>query len=71
MCAGVSVGTVTGPSGAVAAVVDVNYTDDPAHPCPICLVNEDDHGACGQCFGCGRLYCGECTVAETMGRIEN
>merc|ERR1712086_659605 len=57
------------PSAAVPAGGE-NDADDPEHPCPICLVNEDDHGGqCGQCFECGQLYCGECNVAETMGRI--
>ena len=46
-----------------------NDADDPEHSCPICLVNEDDRGQCGQCFECGQLYCGECNVAETLGRI--
>ena len=50
-----------------------NDADDPEHPCPICLVNEDDHGGqcgqCGQCYECGQLYCGECNVPERMGRI--
>ena len=50
---------------------DGDGDNDPAHPCPICLVNEDDHGKPGQCFECGRLYCGECNVPATMGRIEN
>ena len=45
--------------------------DDPAHPCPICLENEDDHGEYGQCFECGRLYCGDCNVAGAMGWIVN
>ena len=44
---------------------------EPAHPCPICLVNEDDHGACGQCTECGRLYCGECNEPETLGRVDS
>ena len=35
------------------------HADDPEHPCPICLANEDDHGQWGQCFECGQLYCGE------------
>ena len=26
-------------------------------------------GKHGQCFKCDRLYCGDCNVAETMGRI--
>ena len=39
--------------------------DDPEHPCPICLVNEDDHGRGGMCYECGQLYCGECNVPET------
>ena len=43
--------------------------DDPEHPCPICLVNEDDRGRCGMCYECGQLYCGECNVPERMGRI--
>jgi len=52
------------PTPAVAAA-------DPEHPCPICLVNEDDHGQCCQCLGCGQLYCGECNVPAKIGRIDN
>ena len=56
----------------MAAAADVNDDDDdPAHPCPICLENEDDIGECGQCFACGRQYCGDCNVAETIGQIVN
>ena len=43
----------------------------PAYPCPICLVNEDDHGKRALCYACGQLYCGDCNVAERMGRVEN
>ena len=46
--------------------------DDPVHPCPICLENEDDHGKSAlQCFKCGRFYCGDCNRAEGMGRVAN
>ena len=45
--------------------------DDPEHPCPICLMNEDDHGQCAMCSECGQRHCGECNVPETMGRIKN
>ena len=47
--------------------------DDPEHQCPICLVNEDDHGQsqCAQCFECGQLYCGECNVRATWDRFPN
>ena len=49
-----------GPSTAVTADGE-HDADDPKHPCPICLVNEDDHGRRGQCFECGQM---ECTVAS-------
>ena len=49
----------------VAVVVaGAGAADDPAHPCPIYLENEDDHGKSAQCFNCGRLYCGDCSVAD-------
>ena len=54
-----------------AAAGDAHDADDPEHPCPICLDNEDDRGQCGQCFNCGQLYCGECNVPRTMGRIKD
>ena len=48
-----------------------DVADDPAHPCPICLEHEDDHGDCTQCLECGRLYCGDCNVPEGIGRVDN
>ena len=54
-----------------AATAGEGDADDPAHPCPICLENEDDHGKFAQCFECGRLYCGDCNVAEGIGRVAN
>ena len=44
---------------------------DAVHPCPICLVNEDDYGKYCLCYGCGQLYCGDCNVAAKIGRVEN
>lgn len=45
--------------------------DEFAHPCPICLDNEDHayvDGQCfGQCFACGQLYCGGCNAG--VGRL--
>eukprot|EP00040_Diaphanoeca_grandis_P000078 m.272335 g.272335 ORF g.272335 m.272335 type:complete len:278 (-) comp100737_c0_seq1:2-835(-) len=38
----------------------VENTSDPINPCPICLANEDDHGAHVFCSECGQLFCGEC-----------
>ena len=38
--------------------------DEPIHPCPICLENEDDHGEDGMCFECGQRYCGDCNVGR-------
>ena len=46
-------------SGAAAA-------DDPEHPCPICLENEDDTGDWGWCPSCGQLYCYKCKSALTV-----
>ena len=34
--------------------------DDPVHPCPICLEQEDMFGDCGQCVTCGQTFCGNC-----------
>ena len=38
--------------------------DEFAHPCPVCLDNEDDAYVdgedCGQCTACGQMYCGGC-----------
>jgi TPR repeat protein len=49
--------------------------DELAHPCPICLDNEDDAYVdgmrCGQCFACGQMYCGGCNTVDGMGRISN
>ena len=59
------------PPRPAAAAGGGRDADDPEHQCPICLVNEDDHGQCGQCFECGQLYCGECNVPGTMGRVAN
>ena len=59
----------TGLGAAATTRATAHRTPDLAHPCPICLVNEDDHGRCGQCCECGRLYCGDCNVPTTMGRI--
>ena len=51
-----------GGGGAAAAADD----DDFAHPCPICLDNEDDayvDGVMpGQCFACGQMSCGGCNA---------
>ena len=58
-------------SPTVAAAGRDDGNNEPAHPCPICLVNEDNHGQCGQCFECGRLYCGDCNVPDRMGRVAN
>ena len=38
--------------------------DDPDHPCPICLDNEDDFGLHAMCFECGQMYCGECNTKK-------
>ena len=54
--------------------------EDPEHPCPICLVNEDRHGydtfkfsagpkSSGMCFECGHMYCADCEVTMTE-RVE-
>ena len=51
-----------GGGGGGAAADD----DDFAHPCPVCLDNEDDAyvdgQGCGMCFACGQLYCGGCNA---------
>ena len=48
--------------------------DEFAHPCPICLDNEDDAYVngheCGQCQACGQMYCGSCNVG-ILSRVEN
>ena len=54
--------SLRGPRSAATAGGE-HDADDPEHSCPICLVNEDDHGKCGMCFACGQLYCGECNGA--------
>jgi hypothetical protein len=33
----------------------------PKHPCPICLVKEDNDGNTGMCVSCGQMYCGSCS----------
>ena len=42
------------------------HDDEFAHPCPVCLDNEDDATVdgkgCGQCFACGQMYCGACNA---------
>ena len=43
-----------GPPQPAATASGDHDADDPEHPCPICLANEDDHGECGQCFECGQ-----------------
>ena len=43
-----------GPAAAAAAAPRADGDDDPEHPCPICLVNEDDQGRCGLCFECAQ-----------------
>ena len=60
-------------AASAAAFAPATEQDDvgPVHPCPICLVNEDDHGTCALCYACGQLYCGDCNVAERLGRVEN
>ena len=63
-----------GPAAAAAPPTpasDENVAADIDSACPICLVNEDDHGKFALCCACGRLYCGDCNVAERMGRVEN
>ena len=56
-----------GPAAAAAAAPRAEGDDDdPEHPCPICLVNEDNHRKYGQCFACGQLYCGDCNGAAPM-----
>ena len=51
-----------GGGGAAVAAAD----DEFAHPCPICLDNEDDANVdgqhCGQCTACGQMYCGGCNA---------
>ena len=62
-------------AAAVAAAAGVAGNDgDPAHPCPICLENEDDHGkyTYGQCFRCGPAApAATATWAESGGQIKN
>lgn len=43
--------------------------DDPKHPCPICLTNEDDSGSAGMCYACGALFCGECNQPHKIGAL--
>ena len=49
--------------------------DEFAHPCPVCLDNEDD--ACvdgkqsGMCSACGQIYCGACNAAGLAFRSPN
>jgi len=43
--------------------------DEPVHPCPICLGNEDIFGDCGQCNSCGQMFCGNCKPKiEALGK---
>ena len=60
-----------GPAVAAAAGVEGNAGGEPAHPCPICLDKEDDHGKHAQCFECGRQYCGDCNVPALIGQVAN
>ena len=36
--------------------------DEPVHPCPICLENEDRFGNYAMCFTCGQMFCGNCQL---------
>ena len=49
-----------GGGGGGAAAGDAEF----AHPCPICLDNEDDATVdgrgCWMCYACGQMYCGAC-----------
>ena len=46
---------VPADSAAAAGALAEGDDDDPENPCPICLVNGDDHGGYGQCFECDQL----------------
>ena len=54
-------GPRNGPHSAESSAHSKNQL---AHPCPICLVNEDDDvdglTECGMCLQCGQLTCGAC-----------
>ena len=60
-----------GGGGGAAADDD----DEFAHPCPVCLDNEDgatvdgQHG--GQCTACGQMYCGACKAGGLAVRSPN
>ena len=49
--------------------------DEFAHPCPICLDNEDDAdmigSRCGMCSACGQMYCGACKADALVDRSPN
>ena len=49
--------------------------DEFAHPCPVCLDNEDDAGVDrnnpGQCSACGQMYCGACNAGGLAMRSPN
>ena len=52
----------TGGLAAATAGSSKGDADDPEHPCPICLVTDDDHGESRMCFVCGQQYCGDCVA---------
>ena len=60
-----------GGGGGGAAADD----DEFAHPCPVCLDNEDDADVDGHeygvCSACGQMYCGACTAGGLADRSPN
>jgi hypothetical protein len=60
-----------GRGGGGAAADD----DEFAHPCPVCLDNEDDADVDGHeygvCSACGQMYCGACTAGGLADRSPN
>ena len=55
--------------GGGVSVVAEDGAAEPENPCPLCLGNEDDSGACGMCLACGQKYCGECNATGSVSAV--
>ena len=65
-------GAGAGAGAAAAAAGGASDDDEIAHPCPVCLDNEDDahvhDQAPGHCSACGQMYCGPCKAGGLVDR---
>jgi len=61
--------------GAAASGGGAADDDEIENPCPVCLDNEDDATVdgqgCGQCSGCGQMYCGACRAGGLQRQSPN